>query len=446
MSAKAEHLSRQQISWRWRILISTYFAYAGFYLTRKVFTICKTQLTQEFDVDLGQIAHIWTAYLVAYMVGQFLNSMIGRKWGPRVLLLGGLAISIVINVIFGIANSYWTLLVFMFFNGLAQAAGWPGCVGGVSEWLRKKERGSIMGVWSTNYLVGNMLVKSIGGFLLASYGWRYAFFGCTILTVAVWWGIYFWQRNKPQDVGLPPIVQPETEDTRTVRASTEEHITLRQYMHLALNPVVIIMGISYFSIKFLRYALDSWLPTFLNLQGLDVGRAAYYSQIFDFAGLAGAIIAGWALDRWFRGQWQILCFVMGIGLVLGYVLVVIFGANPYALAICFGAVGFMIYGPDTILCGAASVQVAGERNGVAVAGLVNGLGSLGPVVQEEVIGQLMENKDANVAIRNANLLTLSMSIAFLLTMIVVIWYVHAAHKKNLHADAAADKVGKPPGA
>src|SRR5256885_11173727 len=57
----------------------------------------------------------------------------------------------------------------------------------------------------------------------------------------------------------------------------------------------------------------------------DLGRASYYSGIFDFAGLAGAIIAGWALDRWFRGQWQILCFVMGIGMVLGYVLVVEIG-------------------------------------------------------------------------------------------------------------------------
>jgi sugar phosphate permease len=131
--------------------------------------------------------------------------------------------------------------------------------------------------------------------------------------------------------------------------------------------------------------------------------------------------------------------------VLGYVLVVMFGGNPYALAFCFGAVGFMIYGPDTILAGAASVQVAGERNGVAVAGLVNGVASLGPVVQEEVIGRIMGNKEIDVAIRNANLLTLSMSVAFLLTMIVVIWYVHAAHKKHRALDAESADAGKHPG-
>ena len=75
-------------------------------------------------------------------------------------------------------------------------------------------------------------------------------------------------------------------------------------------------------------------------------------------------------------------------------------------------------------------------NGVAVAGIVNGLGSLGPVIQEEVIGQLMKGKDFQTAIRNSNLLTLFMSIAFLLTMVVVIWYVHVAHKKNRVSDAA----------
>ena len=443
MTAKPETLSPGQVSWRWRILISTYFAYAGFYLTRKVFTICKAPLAQEFNVGLDQIAHIWTTYLVAYMIGQFLNSWIGRKWGPRVLLLGGLGVSLVVNIIFGFANSYWTFLVFMFVNGLAQAAGWPGCVGGISEWLRGKERGRIMGVWSTNYMVGNMLVKSIGGFLLGTYGWRYAFIGCTVIGMAIWWLIYFWQRNRPQDVGLAPIVGQNVKESRTVRASNEDHITLRDYLRLAFNPVVLIMGVSYFSIKFLRYALDSWLPTFLNLQGMDVARASYFSGIFDLAGLAGAISAGWALDRWFRGQWQILCFVMGIGMVMGYMLVVKFGGNPYTLAICFGVVGFMIHGPDTILSGAASVQVAGEKNGVAVAGIVNGFGSLGPVIQEEVIGYLIRGKDHQAGIRNTNLLTLGMSIAFLLTMVVVIWYVHVAHKKNRAIDAAASEGDNP---
>lgn len=426
-----EPLSREQRAWRWRILASTYLAYAGYYLCRKVFTISKTSLAGEFDVGLDAIAHIWTAYLVAYVVGQFLSSYFGRRWGPRILLLGGLGISIVINIVFGFANSYWTFLVFMFFNGLVQATGWPGCVGGVAEWLRRRERGTVMGIWSTNYLVGNIMVKSIGGYLLGAYGWRYAFFGCTLIAFAIWWLTYFWQRNRPEDVGVDRIVEEGDDEGRAVETSTDERMSLREYSRLLMNPVILLMGLSYFCLKFLRYALDSWLPTFLNLQGFDVGKAAYYSQIFDIAGFAGAILAGWALDRLFRGRWATLCLVMGGGMILAYVAVVTFGSNPYALAFCFGIVGFMIYGPDTLLGGAAAVQVAGERNAVAVAGLVNGIGSIGPVVQEEVIGRLIEGVDPQIGIHNANLLALSMSVLFSVMMVSVVWRIHVLRAKEI---------------
>jgi OPA family sugar phosphate sensor protein UhpC-like MFS transporter len=296
----------------------------------------------------------------------------------------------------------------MFFNGLVQASGWPGSVGAVAHWLRPAERGTIMGFWSTNYLFGNMLVKSVGGYLLGSYGWRWSFWGCTLLSFAIWWLLYFWQRNRPEDVGLEPIVTEAPAETRAVRTSQAERVTLAQYARLALNPIILAMGASYFCIKFLRYALDSWLPAFLNVQGLDVARASYYSQVFDFAGLGGVILAGWALDRWFRGDWAALCAWMALGVLAGYAAVILFGHSPVAVALWFGLVGFMLYGPDTLLCGAASVQVAGEANAVAVAGLVNGLGSLGSVLQEQVIGWLVRG-DVQAGMRQTNLLALTMS-------------------------------------
>ncbi|MCA9026440.1 MAG: MFS transporter [Planctomycetaceae bacterium] len=433
-SIEDQPLNFDQRVWRWKVLTSTYFAYAGFYLVRKVFPLCKTTLADEYGIGFDGVANIWTAYLFGYMVGQFINSFIGRKWGPRALLLGGLGISIVINVIFGFANSYSTFLVFMLFNGLVQAAGWPGSVGGVAEWLRRKERGTIMGIWSTNYLVGNIVVKLLGGFLLlhyttkydGHYGVRYAFFGCTVLAFAIWWLIFFWQRSKPEDVGLDPIVDHEHPADRAIVASTEEHVGFKEYSALLLNPIVPLMGLAYFSIKFLRYALDSWLPTFLDLQGMDVGEAAYYSSIFDWTGLAGAIIAGIALDWIFRSRWELICLLMGIGMVAGYIAVLQYGTNPIVLAICFGLVGFMLYGPDTLLCGAGAVAVAGQRNAVAVAGLVNGIGSIGPVLQEQINGRILQANTPEIAVRNSNLLGLSMSILFVASMLVIcIWVVIA---------------------
>lgn len=411
-------LTRDQRLWQMRVLTSTYFAYAGYYLCRKVFSLCKTTLNDEFGWGMDSIAHLWTVYLIAYMVGQFVSSYLGRTWGPRVLLLGGFAATIGANIVFGFANSYYTFLIFMAFNGLMQSTGWPGCVGGVSEWLRSRERGTVMGLWSTNYLVGNMLVKSLGGFLLGMYGWHYAFFGCTVLAFVFWWLLYFWQRDRPEDVGLDPIMDEPSED-RSVTTSNDIKISPREYFTLLLNPVIPLMGLSYFCLKFLRYALDSWLPTFLHLQGMPVDQAAYYSSIFDFAGLAGVFASGYLLDRVFRGRWPALCLLLGLGMTAGYYFVTQLGGNPVMLAFTFGLVGFMLYGPDTILCGAAAVQVAGERNAIAVAGIINGLGSIGPIIQEEVIGWLMSGTDTAAGMHNTNLLALGMSVCFVGVMILL---------------------------
>ena len=421
-------LSKEQSIWRWKILTATYFGYAGYYLTRKVFTISKTSLADSFDVGLDSIAHIWTIYLIAYMLGMFINSFIGRKWGPRILLLGGLGTSIVINIIFGFTNSYSTFMVFMFFNGLVQASGWPGTVGGIAHWLRKKERGVIMGFWSTNYLVGNIVVKMLGGFLLASWGWQYAFWGATLVAFGIWWLIYFWQKTKPEDVGLEKIISDDDDDDRDVKASNDDHISFKKYTKLLLNPIIPLMGLSYFAIKFLRYALDSWLPTFLNLQGMDKASAAYYSSIFDIAGFGGVIIAGFALDRIFKGRWEKVVLIMSVGLVIGYLVVINFGQDPVMLAMSFGLVGFMLYGPDTLLCGAASVQVAGEKNAVAVAALVNGIGSIGPIIQEEVIGWLMGGKSVEVGMRNTNYLALSMSVLLVIAALLINWNISRKNK------------------
>src|SRR2546423_9794168 len=83
-------LSPAHLTWRWSILLASYLSYGGYYLTRKTFTICKTTIAKDLNWELGDTAHIWTAFLVAYSVGMFMHSFIGRRGGPRALLLGGL--------------------------------------------------------------------------------------------------------------------------------------------------------------------------------------------------------------------------------------------------------------------------------------------------------------------------------------------------------------------
>src|SRR5260370_18423852 len=85
------------------------------------------------------LGHLGTAYLAAYAVGQFSSAYFGRKLGPKLLLVAGIAVSAVCNLIFGAANGFWTVMLFLAINGLAQGTGWPGCIGSLAFSFRRRQ-------------------------------------------------------------------------------------------------------------------------------------------------------------------------------------------------------------------------------------------------------------------------------------------------------------------
>jgi len=410
--------------WRWNILLATYGGYAGYYLCRKVFSIVKPVLHETLSLDYNQLANIWTAFLIAYMLGQFVTTFLGRRFSAKVLLVSGLGLSIVVNALFGFTNNYWTFFVFMIFNGFLQATGWPASVGAVAHWIRPGERGLIMGVWSTSHVVGTMIVKGSAGYLLAIAGWQWSFWGASIVAFLLWLILAWRHHDRPEEVGLPPLVEDRSGEGRDIRnkqtADKEDNMGLADYLRVIFHPVVLTMGMAYLGVKFLRYAMDSWIPTFLVVLGLDASNASFYSAIFDICGVLPAVIAGWALDRIFRGNWAMLSLTAAAGMAIGFFVAAFYPVSPLAVALSFGLIGFMIYGPETILSGAASVQVAGEKNGLAVAGVVNGLGSIGPIIQEKVIGWIM-NYDPSRGMHNVNLLGMGISVVLVLFMGITVW-------------------------
>ena len=81
------------------------------------------------------------------------------------------------------------------------------------------------------------------------------------------------------------------------------------------------------------------------------------------------------------------------GACLGLVAFTLFFLGPTSLtlfAVCIGLIGFTLYGPDALMSGAAAMDVGSKRKAVLAAGIINGMGSVGAVVQELFLGQLLE--------------------------------------------------------
>ena len=380
-------LPPEVVRWRWRIFAATWFCYAGYYFCRKPFYIVKSALGNELHFDATALGMIGSVYLVAYALGQFASGALGNRLGPRLLLILGMSVSIAANVGFGLSNSPQSFLVLMALNGLAQATGWSGTVGTMANWFRRSERGTVMGFWATNFQVGGVVANTLAAWVLGKWGFRYSFFTGALVLLVVQVFFVFNQRNTPGDLGLPAVDDPD-EPTE----GGEQGLSRKAWTN------VLLVGSFYFFVKFIRYSLWSWAPFFLERNfGLKGNDAGYLSTVFDLAGVAGVIVTGLLSDRFFKSRRAGVSLLMMLIMLASCMLLAMGGGVSVTIfAVCLGLVGFTLYGPDALMSGAGAMDIGSRRGAVLAAGVINGMGSIGSVVQELLIGRLYDTGKGNL--------------------------------------------------
>lgn len=370
-------------SWRFQVFVATWLSYAGFYATRKVFSVVKGPVKQALAVDDLGVSHIFTAYLVCYMLGQFLSATLSRRFENRTLLIAGMATSIACNIAMGALlpmgpGAFDAILVVMGVHGFAQATGWPCTVGMMANWTHRHERGRVMAIWGTCYQLGSVGAKALASFLFGWLGLAWSFWGASLVLVAVLAVFLVFGRESPEKHGLPA-----TEDTTVdPRGTASHHQTAR------IMTIIVAMGMIYFAFKFLRYAFDSWSVLIISDHfSVDITTAGYLSTAFDWIGFLGVFAAGWASDRLCGGARVPVMCVMTWGCVAASILMWMFGlSSVWWFSILLGLVGFMCMGPDSLLAGSAAMDLGSRRQAALAAGVVNGCGSIGPIFQEPLIG------------------------------------------------------------
>ena len=143
--------------WRVRILTTTWLSYAGFYFCRKNFAIAKSSIMSSMEIDRSDVAHLFTAYLAAYMLGQFMTGFLGRRIATRLLLLAGMGMTLLCNLAFGFSYlagpaGYWPFLILMIINGFAQSTGWLATWG---SWVIGSSGKTVGGSWHCGQPVTN---------------------------------------------------------------------------------------------------------------------------------------------------------------------------------------------------------------------------------------------------------------------------------------------------
>lgn len=389
-------LSAAHRSWRMKIFASTWLSYVGFYFCRKPFSATKAAIGLETGWSATTLGNVWAAYLIAYALGQFLAAGMGSRLGPRRNVLLGMALSISVTFALGLTLSIPLMMGLVAINGLAQATGWSGNVGTMAGWFHKRERGRVMGVWSNCFTVGALTSGWVMAWVLGMHGagepspWRACFFVGAGVLLAIWVQFYFLQRNKPEDVGLEPILEPEE------AVAVEGEPTKTAFMGLPKSAWINLLLIAgfYFFAKFIRYAMWSWAAYFLQKNyGLSGVSANVYATAFDVMGIPGVFVTGWLSDRFFKSRRAGVALIMILAMTATTALLTIFGSvSVVVFAVLLGLVGFTLYGPDAILSGAGAMDVGSRRHATFATAMISGGGSMGAVVQELVIARMYDSK------------------------------------------------------
>jgi sugar phosphate permease len=349
---------------------ATWLAYATYYLGRKGFSVSKARVVKELGVSEGTLAAIDTGYLGAYAIGQFVSGVIGDRIGARRLVSIGMLFAAFTCAAFGAASSGAALLVAFTLNGFAQSTGWPGTTKGMAEWTSSERRGAVMGLWCTSYQIGGIAASWFCTLMLGRYGWRAAFFGPAVCIASVGLIVFLTLRRGPYAVSITP--QTGSFAARIgIDREVFRNTTLWSY------------GSAYFFIKLIRYSVLFWLPYYLHTAlGLSETSAGYLSISFEVGGVIGAVAVGFISDRMNHLSRSIIAATGLVGLA-GALLVYARLAPSSALFqfLLMALIGGLLFGPDSLVSASAAQDAGGPAAAARATGFVNGIGSLGALLQ-----------------------------------------------------------------
>jgi len=374
-------ISPEMKRWRLQIFAVTWLVYFGMYFCRKNFSVVMPVLSRELHTSKEEFAVVITVYSLMYMIGQFLNGYLSDRHGPRLIVCIGLLLSVISNFIMGWMGTVGSFLFLMGLNGFGQSSGWSGLIKNLTPWFKKKERGVVMSYWTTCYVVGGMAATAFATYWLSNQSfwidlsWRRAFLVPSLLLLAISLVYVALSRNNPADVGLASFEK----NTDTPKGKRKEKAAQQAVLK---NGAVWIAAAMYFFVKFTRYAFLFWLPLYLSeaLKYTDQ-QAGYTSIAYEAFGFFGILVAGYVSDYLYKSRRFPISSIMLF--CLAFVLYLQPHISPRGIVptiISIGLIGFFTYGPDSLMSGAAAMDIGKNHGAALAAGLINGVGSTGQLL------------------------------------------------------------------
>ena len=391
--------------WQWRVIICSMIGYAMFYFVRKNFSFAIPLLNEEYGISNASFGIIMTLGGLIYGVSKFVNGILADRTNPRWHLAIGLTKCVLTSFLFGFADkisSFFTgstkgegfirgmvivMGVLYIINQIFQGCGFAPCNHLMVSWVPPKELATKMSIWNTSHSVGAFVVAVICGYLTR---WQLCFWvPAAIACVGVFF-VILTLRDTPKSVGLPelPKVKGELDESEHKDPKAFKAFLMKKVF---LNPVIWVLAVTDLFVYIVRFAILDWGPSMLTDMGLSPELTGWTVAIFEVAGCAGMLCAGYISDKFFKSRSQRVCAIE-TALVAGCLIALHFiqdAGLPVLFLVILALAGFLIYGPQALL-GVTAANIATKKAASSAVGLIGLMSYLSTIITGWGFGALAD--------------------------------------------------------
>ena len=391
--------------WQWRVIICSMVGYAMFYFVRKNFSFAIPLLNEEYGISNASFGIIMTLGGLIYGLSKFINGILADRTNARWHLVLGLSVCVLTSILFGFADRISTFFtgsaqgesfiqgmvmimgLLYIVNQIFQGCGFAPCNHLMVSWVPPKELATKMSLWNTSHSVGAFLVAVICGYLTR---WQLCFWVPAAIAFVGIFFILITLRDTPKSVGLQelPKVKGELDD-----GEQKDPKAFRQFLmkKVFLNPVIWVLAITDLFVYIVRFAILDWGPSMLSDMGLSKELTGWTVAIFEIAGCAGMLCAGYISDKFFNSRSQRVCAIE-MSLVASCLLGLHFlqdAGHPVFFLILLALAGFLIYGPQALL-GVTAANIATKKAASSAVGLIGFMSYLSTIITGVGFGALAD--------------------------------------------------------
>lgn len=358
--------------------------YIGIYLCRKNLSVAIPVIRDHFGVTKAQAGVVASVSTMAYAAGKVFFGPIIDRFGGRLCFLLALAGVALFGALGSMALTLPMLTMLYTGNRFCGAAGWGAMVKQVPDWFPERRLPLAMAFLSLSFVFGGVCALLLAGSIAAwsSDNWRavMGFPSAVLVAILIVCAIALPKRKMVSN-------STATQPIETVSPWKKIQVVM------AIPQFWIICGLS-FVLTIARETFNDWTVDFFKTEGgsaLTNQIAAFLSTPFDAAGALGILFLGAVLQRLGpKGRTRLL-FTMLLALAaLIYVLPKLAHQKLWLASLAIGLIGFLSYGPYSLLAGILSVEIRGKEYVATVAGFVDSSGYVAGVLAGYCFGHILD--------------------------------------------------------